>query len=104
MHLQIMLAHFVKDFNPSYPCLNSQVAAQLLVQSGRVDSIEKAQLAFKLMDMNFSEEDSVHAANECSTLYTAISFLQQECFLCAGKFSAREVRLDGLAWRQACGR
>jgi E3 ubiquitin-protein ligase RNF31 len=61
------------------------------MESGQAGSEQQAELALKLMDMNFPEEDSLVAASECSSLYTAISFLQQECLLCAGKFSAKQV-------------
>jgi E3 ubiquitin-protein ligase RNF31 len=62
-----------------------------ILGEGKGATGEKAELAKKLMDMNFGEEDSIYAATECSSLYAALSFLQQECDLCAGKFSARQV-------------
>ena len=43
------------------------------------------------MDLNFDEDECINAANECSTLYTAISYLQQECELCASKYPVKEV-------------
>ena len=43
------------------------------------------------MDMNFEEEEAIQAANECSTLEQAISYLQQECLLCAGHFPVSQV-------------
>lgn len=58
---------------------------------GKFETEEKAELYLQLIDMNFTEDDSIHAANECSSLCSALSFLQQECDLCAGKFSARQV-------------
>lgn len=67
----------------------------------KVESVEKGHLAFTLVDMNFTEEDSFQAATECSSLEAALSFLQQECDLCAGKFSARQVswlRLRRVNW------
>ena len=54
-------------------------------------TVNQAQLALKLIDMNFTEDDSMAAATECSSLYTALCFLQQECLLCAGKFCAKQV-------------
>lgn len=43
------------------------------------------------MDLKFDEEEAVTAAEECSSLYTALSFLQQECELCAGRYPMGQV-------------
>ena len=58
---------------------------------GRTFSYEKAELAAKLMDLKFEEEDAIYAANECGSLYMAISYLQQDCELCASKYGVKEV-------------
>jgi len=42
--------------------------------------------------MDFSQQDAVQAATECWSLEGALSFLQQECHLCAEKFNAKNVR------------
>ncbi|GFU90013.1 e3 ubiquitin-protein ligase RNF31 [Trichonephila clavipes] len=57
-----------------------------MVADRKVRTYRKAEIVVQLMDMNFEEEEAVQAANECSTLEQAISFLQQECLLCAGHF------------------
>lgn len=57
-----------------------------------MDNPYQAELALQLLEMNFSEDDALSAAKECSSLCSALSYLQQECDLCTGKFSAREVR------------
>lgn len=54
-------------------------------------SYEKAELAARLMDLKFDEDDAIYAANECSSLYMAISYLQQDCELCASKYGVKEV-------------
>ena len=59
---------------------------------GRSQSYEKAELAAKLMDLNFAEDESIYAANECGVLYAAISYLQQDCELCASKYGVKEVK------------
>ena len=53
-------------------------------------------MALQLMDMKFPEEDAVQAAKECSSIYSAMSYLQQECHLCATKFSATQVIFNSL--------
>lgn len=62
-----------------------------LLAEGRTVSYEKAELAAKLMDLKFDDDDAIYAANECGSLYMAISYLQQDCELCAGKFGVKEV-------------
>ena len=58
---------------------------------GKTQSYEKAELAMKLMDLKFDEEEAIYAANECTSLYTAISYLQQDCELCASKYGVKDV-------------
>lgn len=62
-----------------------------LLAEGRAGSYEKAELAAQLLTFSFDETDSLQAAEECSSIYTAIQFLQQECELCAEKYPMRQV-------------
>jgi hypothetical protein len=67
-----------------------------LLAEGKAVSYEKAELAARLMDLKFDEVDedeSIYAANECGSLYMAISYLQQDCELCASKYGVKEVIL-----------
>ena len=61
---------------------------------GKAQSYEKAELAMKLMDLKFDEDEAIYAANECTSLYTAISYLQQDCELCASKYGVKEVTFN----------
>jgi len=69
---------------------NERKARQLLAE-GKTQSYEKAELAMKLMDLKFDEEEAIYAANECTSLYTAISYLQQDCELCASKYGVKDM-------------
>ena len=62
-----------------------------LLAEGRATSYEKAELAARLMDLKFDEDEAIYAANECGSLYMAISYLQQDCELCASKYGVKEV-------------
>lgn len=62
-----------------------------LLAEGRSGTYEKAELAAHLLNLNFNESDSVQAAEECSSIYTAIHFLQQDCELCAEKYPMKKV-------------
>ena len=48
-------------------------------------------MASQLMALRFPADESLQAATQCSSLYAAVSFLHQECELCAGRCSAKEV-------------
>lgn len=60
---------------------------------GLVEAYDQAELAVLLMEMKFEEEQSIIAAKECTSLQEAITFLQQECSLCAGKYSLKQVNV-----------
>lgn len=68
-----------------------QRTVRRLLAEGRSGSYEKAELAAQLLNFNFDEADSVQAAEECSSIYTAIQFLQQDCELCAERYPMRKV-------------
>ena len=54
-------------------------------------NMEKAQLAANLVDLKFEEEEAVEAAIECTSIYSALTYLRQECELCATKYPAKKV-------------
>jgi hypothetical protein len=56
-----------------------------------VKTYDQAELAVKLMDLKFEQDEALNAAQECSTLNAALSFLQQECELCTGKYPMKQV-------------
>ena len=69
-----------------------QRTVRRLLAEGQATSYEKAELAAQLLTFSFDEYDSIQAAEECSSIYTALQFLQQDCELCAGKFPMGKVR------------
>lgn len=71
--------------------LLTQREARKLLAEGTVSTYEKAELVVQLRTLNFKEEECILAAKECSTVDAAITFLQQECDLCAGKYSMKQV-------------
>ncbi|XP_073986313.1 linear Ubiquitin E3 ligase isoform X3 [Rhodnius prolixus] len=62
-----------------------------VLAEGLVEAYDQAELAVLLMEMKFEEEQSIIAAKECTSLQEAITFLQQECSLCAGKYSLKQM-------------
>nr|CAD7201298.1 unnamed protein product [Timema douglasi] len=58
---------------------------------GLVSTYEQAEIAVKLIDLKFDREEALSAAQECSTLAAAIAFLEQECELCMGKYTMKQM-------------
>ncbi|ODM93807.1 E3 ubiquitin-protein ligase RNF31, partial [Orchesella cincta] len=71
--------------------VTEETPAQRLITEGKATTLKQAELALQLFEMNFNEEDALCAAKECVSLCSALSYLQQECDLCTGKFSATEM-------------
>lgn len=69
-----------------------QRQARRFLAEGRVRSYDEAELAVRLLNLEFLEEDALDAAKECGSLETALAYLQQECELCTGKYPMKQVR------------
>ncbi|KAK7079022.1 ubiquitin-protein transferase activity protein, partial [Halocaridina rubra] len=85
----ILLAESPETERPpsrEYEQLKFDRTVRRLLAERQAGSYEKAELAAQLMSFNFQELDALQAAEECSSIYTAIHFLQQECELCAEKY------------------
>nr|XP_024215416.1 E3 ubiquitin-protein ligase RNF31 isoform X4 [Halyomorpha halys] len=67
--------------------------ARRLLAEGLVATYEQAEIALQLKELNLDEDDGaiLAAANDCDSLESAIAFLQQECQLCAGKYSVKQM-------------
>uniref|UniRef100_T1JM07 RING-type domain-containing protein n=1 Tax=Strigamia maritima TaxID=126957 RepID=T1JM07_STRMM len=63
--------------------------ARMCLAEGKVSTYSQAEMFVKLIDLQFSESDAISASNECSEIDMAISFLQQDCELCYGKYPMR---------------
>ncbi|XP_017774763.1 PREDICTED: uncharacterized protein LOC108561373 isoform X3 [Nicrophorus vespilloides] len=59
--------------------------ARRLLAEGQVQTYEQAELAISLLSLKFDLEESLEAVQGCSTLDSALAYLEQECELCAGK-------------------
>ena len=58
---------------------------------GKITSYDKGELAVKLKDMEFEEDEALLAADNCENVYSATKFLHQECELCASRMNVKEV-------------
>ena len=65
-----------------------------LLAEGKITSYGKGELAIKLKDMEFEEDEAIVAADNCEDVYSATKFLHQECELCASRMNVKEVRKD----------
>ena len=73
-----------------YKQLQRQV--RRLLAEGKITSYDKGELAVKLKDMEFEEDEALVAADNCDDVYSATKFLHQECELCASRMNVKEVR------------
>ncbi|XP_023225612.1 uncharacterized protein LOC111626457 isoform X2 [Centruroides sculpturatus] len=62
-----------------------------LLAEEKCDTYEKAEIAVKLIEMNFNEEDVIQAMKDCSSLDQAFTYLQQDCELCVGIYPASKM-------------
>ncbi|XP_058801962.1 E3 ubiquitin-protein ligase lubel-like isoform X1 [Phymastichus coffea] len=69
---------------------NQRVARRLLAE-GRASSYEEAEIAASLLSFKFTDEESLHAAKQCTSVEAALAFLQQECELCTGRFAMSQM-------------
>ena len=67
---------------------------------GKITSYDKGELAVKLKDMEFEEDEAIVAADNCDDVYSATKFLHQECELCASRMNVKEVRT--LIYKNIC--
>nr|XP_023015110.1 titin isoform X1 [Leptinotarsa decemlineata] len=65
--------------------------ARRFLAEGQVTNYQQAELAVSLMALKFSAEEALEAVKDCNSLDAAISFLQQECELCAGKYKMNQI-------------
>lgn len=69
-----------------------QRTARRLLAEGRVSSYDEAEIAAGLLILDFNDDEAIQAAKECTSVESAIAFLQQECELCTGRFAVSQVR------------
>ncbi|XP_056631502.1 E3 ubiquitin-protein ligase lubel isoform X3 [Diorhabda sublineata] len=62
-----------------------------LLAEGQVETYEQAELALSLLQLKFSKEQALEAVKNCHSIDAAISFLQQDCELCAGKYPMKQM-------------
>ncbi|XP_074103751.1 uncharacterized protein LOC141530509 isoform X1 [Cotesia typhae] len=65
--------------------------ARRLLAEGRVSSYDEAEIAASLIGLKFQDDEAIHAAKECTSVESAIAFLQQECELCTGRFAVSQI-------------
>lgn len=63
----------------------------MFLAEGQVTDYQQAELVVSLMSLKFTEDEALEAVQHCNSLDGALTFLQQECELCAGKFPMNKV-------------
>ena len=72
----------------------NQRRVRRLLAEGKITSYDKGELAVKLKDMEFEEDEALLAADNCENVYSATKFLHQECEICASRMNVKEVYFD----------
>ena len=76
---------------PLFFTLSFQRRIRAVLAEKDVPSWGRAETAVKLIDMNYSVEDSIEAACNCGDLMRSLRYLQQECPLCLDKKPMSQV-------------
>jgi len=78
-----------------------QRIARRLLAEGRAANYDEAEVAASLLALKFGDAEALQAAKECSSMESALAFLQQECELCTGRFAMSQVsvQLSRRIWR-----
>ncbi|XP_076474885.1 linear Ubiquitin E3 ligase [Bombus vancouverensis nearcticus] len=65
--------------------------ARRLLAEGKASNYDEAEVAASLLALKFGDVEALHAAKECSSVESALAFLQQECELCTGRFAMSQI-------------
>lgn len=65
----------------------------MLLAEGAMETWEQAQLAVELVSQGIDPPAALLAALECADLNSALTYLHQDCELCASKFPEHEVKV-----------
>ncbi|XP_043529360.1 E3 ubiquitin-protein ligase lubel isoform X2 [Frieseomelitta varia] len=70
--------------------LEMRIARRLLAE-GKASNYDEAEVAASLLALKFGDVEALQAAKECSSIESALAFLQQECELCTGRFAMSQI-------------
>ncbi|XP_017762284.1 PREDICTED: uncharacterized protein LOC108552242 isoform X2 [Eufriesea mexicana] len=65
--------------------------ARRLLAEGKASNYDEAEVAASLLALKFGDVEALHAAKECSSVESALAFLQQGCELCTGRFAMSQI-------------
>ncbi|OAD62885.1 E3 ubiquitin-protein ligase RNF31 [Eufriesea mexicana] len=68
----------------------ARIARRLLAE-GKASNYDEAEVAASLLALKFGDVEALHAAKECSSVESALAFLQQGCELCTGRFAMSQI-------------
>ncbi|XP_067211070.1 E3 ubiquitin-protein ligase lubel isoform X8 [Linepithema humile] len=80
----------VPDIKQQHWDVRSRIARRLLAE-GRAANYDEAEVAASLLTLKFGDAEALQAAKECSSVESALAFLQQECELCTGRFAMSQM-------------
>ncbi|XP_014477646.1 PREDICTED: uncharacterized protein LOC106746037 isoform X1 [Dinoponera quadriceps] len=80
-----------RDDTRGSPKTERERIARRLLAEGRAANYDEAEVAASLLALKFGDVEALQAAKECSSVESALAFLQQECELCTGRFAMSQM-------------
>ncbi|XP_032690922.1 uncharacterized protein LOC116853802 isoform X2 [Odontomachus brunneus] len=80
-----------RDDTQGSPNTERERIARRLLAEGRAANYDEAEVAASLLALKFGDVEALQAAKECSSVESALAFLQQECELCTGRFAMSQM-------------
>ncbi|EFN80715.1 RING finger protein 31, partial [Harpegnathos saltator] len=80
-----------RDDTRGSPKTERERIARRLLAEGRAANYDEAEVAASLLALKFGDAEALQAAKECSSVESALAFLQQECELCTGRFAMSQM-------------
>ncbi|XP_050445693.1 E3 ubiquitin-protein ligase lubel isoform X3 [Cataglyphis hispanica] len=81
----------IRRRRPGSPKTERERIARRLLAEGRAANYDEAEVAASLLTLKFGDAEALQAAKECSSVESALAFLQQECELCTGRFAMSQM-------------
>ncbi|KAF5269138.1 hypothetical protein FQR65_LT02438 [Abscondita terminalis] len=91
VHTEILTRNLNVEIRTPTPLEAMERQARRFLAEGQVETYHQAELAVSLLSLKFSTEEALEAVKECNSLDSAISYLQQDCELCTGRYPMNQM-------------
>ncbi|KAJ8672719.1 hypothetical protein QAD02_003979 [Eretmocerus hayati] len=80
-----------EGFSETTPSSERERTARRLLAESKTSSYAESEIAASLISLKFNEDEAINAAKQCTNVEAALTFLQQECELCTGRFPMNQM-------------